>query len=371
MNRKRILIIENSTHITGALKAVVHTAIDLQAHFDFVFVLPKDSKGVSWVRTMGFKTIYELPMRELSRNFFPLVTYLPLLLVNGVRLWRIIIAEKIDLIHNNDLYNLLPVIATRWGRKVPYVCHIRFLPNKFPKLLFSFWLTMHLRYSQKIICVSKHLVSMLPLHSKITVIYDGLPRQESYAEKLVTENRIMYLGNIIKGKGQEYAVEAFAKIATRYPNWKIRFVGGDMGLKKNALFKQQLMAICDERHLVHQVEWKGFTDNVEVEYKTATIALNFSESESFSLTCLEALFFGCPIVATRSGGPAEIIDDQETGYLVPLGNINRMAEAMEDLMANEEKRIAFAKAGRDKVRARFSKENTSHQLERLYNELWH
>jgi len=367
----RILIIENSTHITGALKAIVHTAIDLQAHFDFVFVLPNASKGVSWVRTMGFKTIYELPMRELSRNFFYLITYFPLLFANGVRLKRILKAEKIDLIHNNDLYNMLPVIVAQWGRKVPYVCHIRFLPDKFPKLLFSTWLSIHLRYSQKIVCVSKHLASTLPSHSKITVIYDGLPRQELYAEKLMTENRIVYLGNIIKGKGQDYAIAAFAKIAKRYPNWKIRFVGGDMGLKKNALFKLQLMAICEERNLGRQVEWKGFTDDIEAEYKMAAIALNFSESESFSLTCLEALFFGCTIVATRSGGPSEIIDDHETGYLVPLGDINRMAEAMEDLMANEEKRIAFAKAGRNKVRARFSKDNTSHQLERLYNRLWH
>lgn len=371
MNRKRILIIENSTHITGALKAIVHTAVDLHAHFDFVFVLPKASKGVSLVRTMGFKTIYELPMRELSRNFFYLITYFPFLFANGVRLKRIINEEKIDLIHNNDLYNMLPVIATGWGSKVPYICHIRFLPDKFPKLLFSTWLSIQLRYSQKVICVSKHLASKLPAHSKINVIYDALPRQESYAEKLMTENRILYLGNIIKGKGQDYAVEAFAKIATRYPNWKIRFVGGDMGLKKNVLFKQQLMAICEERNLGRQVEWKGFADDVEAEYKTAAIALNFSESESFSLTCLEALFFGCTVVATCSGGPAEIIDDHETGYLVPLSDINRMAEAMGDLMANEEKRRAFAAAGRNKVRARFSKENTSHQLERLYNGLWH
>lgn len=371
MNRKRILIIENSLHITGALKAIVHTAIDLQADFDFVFVLPKASKGVSWVRTMGFKTIYELPMRELSRNFFSLVTYLPLLLVNGVRLKRILNAEKIDLIHNNDLYNLLPVIAIRWGRKVPYVCHIRFLPDKFPKLLFSTWLSIHLRYSQKVICVSKHLASTLPPHSKINVVYDVLPPGESYPEEVIEKNRLVHLGNIIKGKGQEYALKAFAKIAVRYPNWKIRFVGGDMGLVKNALFKQRLVAMCEEMNLSSQVEWHDFTDDVEVEYKAAAIALNFSESESFSLTCLEALFFGCTVVATRSGGPAEIIDDQETGYLVPLGDINRMAEAMEDLMASEEKRRTFAKAGRNKVRARFSKENTSQQLKRLYNGLWH
>lgn len=302
MSKKRILIIENSTHVTGALKSIVHSSIELIQNFDFIFVVPKRSKGISWVRNKGIKTIYELPMQELSKDFFSLVLYFPRLIINATRLKRIINEERIDLVHSNDLYNMLPVIANRFGRKVPYICHIRFLPDKFPKILFSTWINIHLRYSHQVICVSKHLASALPKHSKISIIYDGLPQGVFHYEKLTIDTRMVYLGNIIQGKGQEYAVKAFAKIAGRYPNWKIRFVGGDMGLKKNALFKLQLMAMCEESNLNSQIEWKTFTDDVEIEYKTASIALNFSESESFSLTCLEALFFGCPVIATRSGG---------------------------------------------------------------------
>jgi L-malate glycosyltransferase len=369
MNKKKILIVENSTHITGALKAIVHSAVDLSWHFEFIFVVPKDSKGKSWVDNMGFKTIYELPMRELRKDFFSLLLYFPMLIINVVRFNRIIAKERIDLVHSNDLYNMLPVIVTRFGRRVPYICHIRFLPDKFPKALFLTWLKIHLRCSRQIVCVSQHLERSLPKNSKISVIYDGLPRAESYNEKMTISNRILYLGNIINGKGQEHALKAFAKIATRWPTWKIRFVGGDMGLRKNMAFKQSLKAMCKQNNLEGQVEWCGLTDDVELEFKTAAIALNFSESESFSLTCLEALFFGCPVIATQSGGPAEIINNEETGFLVPLGDINKMADAIENLIMNEEKRKRLAENGRKHVRMKFSKENTTNKLEVLYKEL--
>lgn len=369
MSKKRILIIENSTHVTGALKSISRSSFDLRNDFEFVFVLPKGSKGRAWVESRGFKTIYELPMREIRKSIVALILYLPMLLINAVRLRSIIKKEQIDLVHNNDLYNMLPVMATDLGKCVPYITHVRFLPGKFPPKLFLGWLNFHLRYGQRVVCVSEHLRSQLPYHSKIEMIYNELPLEENYPPSLESTHRMLYLSNIIRGKGQEFAVEAFSKIAKQYPDWKLRFVGGDMGLRKNKDFKRELIETCEQKGITNQVEWHDFTNDVEREYKTAAVTLNFSESESFSLTCLEAQFFGCSVIATRSGGPAEIINHEETGFLVPLGDINAMVVAMDSLMANEEKRKNFAANGRRMVREKFSLQNTSYRLKELYNEV--
>jgi L-malate glycosyltransferase len=367
MKRKRILIIENSIHVTGALKSITHTCYDLKNSFDFIFVLPRHSKGRSFVESQGFLVIYELPLLELSRKLSSWLFYIPMLLINAFRLKRIIRKENIRLIHVNDLYNLLPITVRITGQYIPYICHVRFLPNRFPKKLFSFWLNAHAKYAQYIICVSNFLKEKIPDNPKIKMIYDGHPSMEQHPYPLSKSETLLYLSNIIRGKGHEYAVEAFSQLAVSYPTWKLRFVGGNMGLPKNSEFKKELISICEQKGISDQVEWIDFVQDVEKEYKSASIFLNFSESESFSMTCVEAQFFGCPVIATRSGGPAEIVIDHQTGFLIPKRDINSMVSAMHTLMKDDSLRTTFAENGRKIVRQRFSVSDASNQLQQLYN----
>jgi glycosyltransferase involved in cell wall biosynthesis len=366
MKKPVVLIIENSTHITGALKSIVRTSEDLNEYYKFVFVLPRHSQARTWVESKGFH-VHELPMIELSRRPRSLLMYFPVLLWNTFRLRKIIRKERASIVHNNDLYNLLPVTLAFMGMKIPYINHIRFLPEKFPAWLFNYWLRLHIKYAHAIICVSGHLRKQLPALDKIKMIYNELPATEKHEKSLPAGNTILYLSNVIRGKGQNFAIKAFAKIAPLHPSWKLRFVGGDMGMEKNKKFKEELKAAIQYYQIESQIEWSDFSDDVESEYKKAAFAINFSESESFSITCLEAQFFGCPIIATRSGGPAEIIVDGQTGFLVPVGDIKTMVEAMQKLIDDHPLRVTFAAHGKVHVREKFSVQNTSYQLKTQYD----
>src|SRR5688572_29221658 len=187
MSKPRIAIIENSIDVTGALKTITRIAIDLREFYSFQFIIPSNSAGRSWVEAKGFDTITELPMKEISRRFSSWVLYIPFLLVNGIRLNRYLKRNSIKLIHLNDLYNLLPLMIRLLGNRTPYVCHIRFLPDKFPPLLFNFWLKLHLRFASKIIAVSQSVLNQLPVHSKLTIIHNELPEEERYQEKRTIE----------------------------------------------------------------------------------------------------------------------------------------------------------------------------------------
>lgn len=366
-----ILIIENSIDVTGALKSIVRTTYNLKEKFDFHFIIPSKSRSKKWISEKGFSGIYELPMRELRRRVSSVILYLPALLLNTIRLKRIVRNKKIDFIHVNDLYNLLPVALRFLGMKIPYACHIRFMPDKFHSKLFNFWLNLHLKYADSIIVVSKAVMKNMPPHPKLMVIYDELPGEEEYHEEVTSdlkENQFtfLYLANYIQGKGQNFAIEAFAQISTEMPNWKLRFVGGDMGINKNKRFRSQLVERTKELGLFEKTEWIGFVEEVEQEYKRADVILNFSESESFSITCLEASFFGRPVIATNCGGPAEIIENGITGYLVANRNIEEMISAMRILANNSELRIKMGTMGKESVRTRFGVENTSRRLESMY-----
>ena len=146
----------------------------------------------------------------------------------------------------------------------------------------------------------------------------------------------------------------------------MRFVGGDMGLQKNKDFKQYLIAHAISLGLGAQVEWHAFAEKISQEYLNAAIVLNFSESESFSLTCLEALFYGRPVIATRSGGPSEIIDHNESGILVDVKDVTAMAKAIDDLISSPEKRELMSRTAYERVRKKFSHENTVQKLGEVY-----
>lgn len=364
-----VLIVENSIDITGALKSIVRTCMYNAVDFDFIFLLPEKSKASLWLKEQGFKQVEYLPMLELSKSFKSFIYYFPVLISNTWKLKKIVKHYKVDLIHNNDLYNLLPVSLLIFGVKIPYITHIRFLPNRFPKPLYLFWVRIHLFFSENIIAVSNYLADSLPKSSKIHTIYNELPielTQDPIFKPVHRERVFLYLSNYIQGKGQDYAIKAFASASDHLQEWKLRFVGGDMGLEKNLVYKRKLLSLSKELGVENKIEWQGFTNDVETEYKQAEIVLNFSESESFSLTCLEAIYFGTPVIATKSGGPAEIIVHGKSGYLVENKDIQGMSDAMKVLAKNDKLRREVNLLGPSLMEEKFNPQRTSKRLSDLY-----
>ena len=141
-----------------------------------------------------------------------------------------------------------------------------------------------------------------------------------------------------------------------------------MGLEKNREFKKELIEMSERLHLKDSVAWGDFSEKISDEYLAATFVLNFSESESFSMTCLEAMFYGRPVIATRSGGPSEIIDQNESGILVDLQDTSAMANAIDYLIRNPLIREQMAKFAYTRVREKFSFENTISKLGEVYQE---
>jgi glycosyltransferase involved in cell wall biosynthesis len=366
MKKPAVLIIENSVDVTGALRAILRSSAALSPYFRFVFVVPSGAAVKDEIRAYGFDAIFELPMRELNRSLVRWMIYLTALILNSLRLKRIVTKERIRLIHNNDLYNLLPVGLRMVGSPTPYVCHVRFLPDKFPAPLFHFWQAVHFKFSDSIIPVSRCLMEQLRPSAKLRLVYDSCPAPKHAAER-TRQKVILYVGQVIRGKGQDFALHAFSQLAAAYPEWILRFVGGNMGLSKNKLFMDELKDTARALQIEDRVQWQGFVSDVEAEFRRCAFALNFSESESFSMTVLEALSFGCPVVASRCGGPEEIIVHGQTGFLVPNRDIKAMSDAMEKLMTDERLRNSFSVRGEADVRSRFNEGQTADLLRACYS----
>lgn len=368
-DKQRILILENAIDVTGGLKSILNSIKALSTDFEFIVALPVNSRCANYTRDQGFKVV-ELPFRELNKSVLSIIVYLPALIVNTVKLKRLVKELDISLIIANDFYNLLPCCYRFFRGKVPYICFVRFMPDRFPKVLVAIWEYCHQKFARKVIAVSDAVKRKLKI-AKAEVIYEGLPEIYSTLNKPAhtqpsETHTLLYLSNYIEGKGHTFALQSFKRLAESHPNWKLRFVGGDMGTRKNREYKQFLVKQAIEWEIQDQVEWIGFTEDIRHEYLLADIVLNFSNSESFSLTCLEAMAAGRAVISTDSGGPAEIIENNESGILVPVGDVVSMTAAMEKLINNPELRAAMGDKAFYHVRRKFNIDDTIGKLRAVY-----
>jgi glycosyltransferase involved in cell wall biosynthesis len=359
-NQKKpvILIVDNSISFTGAFKCALTEATLLRNQYTFIFVVPDGSRVVPVLQQSGF-VYYELPFTEVGKSFQKLMIYGPRLLQNAIRLKSILKKEKVELLQVNDFYNLLGVAVKLLGYKAKLITYVRLLPHAVPAPLRKLWIRLAHRYADAVVAVSDAVLYQLPHSVKNMRIYDAVVLTEKQPAKNSTSDHFLhflYLGNYIRGKGQDYAIRAFRKVLSEQSNVKLTFVGGDMGLQKNKVFKRELEHFATEHNLTHAVTFKPFANDIEKEIKEADVVLNFSEGESFSMTCAEASYYGVPVIATRSGGPQEIIVHQKTGLLVDNKNVEAMYEAMLTLARNPQLRQRYGIAASAYVKETFSKD---------------
>lgn len=372
MKKPLILVVDNSRAVTGALNAMRHATGPLQEQFAFEYVVPTGSTARTVLTQDGY-AVHELPFVEISRRKGDLLRYGPMLLLNGWRLYRLAKRQGASLIHLNDFYNLTGYVAKvlSLGR-LRVVTHVRFLPQSLVQPLARTWKWLGEQFADQVLCVSEAVRRYFGPAQKVRVLFDPLPGRESHPVPVVPAVRpdgtvqLLYLSNYIQGKGQDMAVQAFQPAFAQNPNLRLTFVGGDMGLEKNREFRQQLEATVQAVGLGMAVTFQGFGTDVEAAIKQADILLNFSESESFSLTCLDALYFGTPLIASDCGGPAELFENGVSGLLVPNKDVPAMTQAISKLAADPDLRQRFAAAGRAFVRHKFRPESTFQQLGAVY-----
>lgn len=362
-----ILIIDNSIAFTGALKCALNEALTFKDKHRFIFVLNYQSSQVKLLKENGLK-VYTLPMVEIKKSVPVLLLYPLMLLRNTWLLHKIIKDEHVDVLQANDFYNLLGAMVKKTGFKGKLITYVRFLPSVMPGVLRRIWIKQAVKHSHKVIAVSDAVLKQLPQKDNVTRVYDPVQLTENMpaaTDDNTDTISLLYLSNYIQGKGQEYALEAFIKAYKQNDKLRLTFMGGDMGLEKNKAFKAELQKKVRRLKLEEIISFAPFNSNVEQSIKAADIVLNFSQAESFSMTCLEAAYYGTPLIATCCGGPEEIIDDGKTGIIVPLTDTDAMADAILKLAADKQLRDEYATAGKAYVREKFSIKNYIQEFEQV------
>lgn len=117
------------------------------------------------------------------------------------------------------------------------------------------------------------------------------------------------------------------------------------------------------------VSFLGMRHDVPELLRQLDIFVLSSTTEGISLTLLEAMATGLPVVATNVGGNPEVVIDGETGFIVPPKNPDEMARKLSFLINDVNLRKQMGKKGRERVFAQFSIKETARKYEKLYREV--
>jgi sugar transferase (PEP-CTERM/EpsH1 system associated) len=174
--------------------------------------------------------------------------------------------------------------------------------------------------------------------------------------------RAIHVARLNPVKDQATLLCAIPRILASVPAFTLDIVGD--GPERAAL--EQL---ATELRIADRVRFLGFRDDIAARLADAGVFVLSSRSEGVSLTLLEAMAAGLPIVATHVGGNPEVVDVDRTGLLVPSGDPNALADAVIRVMTDPELAIRFGRAGRARAEQQFDVRGVAATYEALYLEL--
>jgi glycosyltransferase involved in cell wall biosynthesis len=177
----------------------------------------------------------------------------------------------------------------------------------------------------------------------------------------------VFTGRLLRGKGLEILIEAFARLAPEHPDAHLVILGSGAGQVLSV--EDTLRSDVARRDLAQRVTFTGRVENVE-EYLRACDLFAFpSLYEGLPHSPLEAAAAGLPAVASRTGGIPDVVVHGQTGLLVEPGDIDGVTAALRTLLSDVALRERFGRAARELALERFSLTAVSARYQDVFERL--
>ncbi|HZN08759.1 MAG TPA: glycosyltransferase family 4 protein [Pyrinomonadaceae bacterium] len=172
------------------------------------------------------------------------------------------------------------------------------------------------------------------------------------------------IGELRTLKRHDDFIRAAARVVSQFPETHFVLAGVDTSHSSDV--HKHLEQLVVETGLKERFRFLGWVEEAEKLLSAIDVFVSASETESFGLAIAEAMAAGTAVVATATEGAREVIDDQETGLLVPIGDVGRIAESIALLLSDGERRRQIATCAREAVNTRFSLTRMVDEIEQIY-----
>lgn len=177
--------------------------------------------------------------------------------------------------------------------------------------------------------IKRKVEEYIGTNHRVEVFYNPCPTINSITPFEKRKKEILFAGTLNANKGYADLIRGFAKIANKYPDWKVVFAGN--GEMENAKSLAQSLGIES------QCDFLGWVNGEQKDaaFRRASILCLASYQEGFPMAVLDAWAYAVPVVTTPAGGLIDIIKDNETGLLFGAGDINKMAENLDRIISDD------------------------------------
>lgn len=371
----RVLFISDLVGWGGSTHSLVNMISSLPSNITPTVLLSGKGEVYNALNDMGIECIVRKYVndivftswhpRSIFNNFIHLLKYI---ILNRVCVNKVSkkLKGKVDIVHSNtSAVSIGNAIASRIGAK--HVWHIREFIDLFLncKILGGRdSLKREIHSADSVICISHSLVSHWKLDGKknVFVLWNAVRHKTDIVYNKVKSNYFLFCcGYLNDFKGADYATRVFCR-SSLFNSYKLRFVGAyDEG------YKMKLLSIAKEYGAESSLEFLGFQDEsqIKVLMSNATAFLQCSLIEGLGRTVIEAMFYGCPVIARNNGGTVDFVSDGINGFLYDTEE-----ECIEKIkyVASNDVSSMILKAQETAIEG-FSIEDYGMKIERLYQDV--
>lgn len=261
--------------------------------------------------------------------------------------------------------NVPKIVFTEHGIHYPY-------RKKVKRLLIN---PVLCRLADELVTIAEHTKSNLVKYEnyprkKTRIIYNGI-ELSAFSKSIDIPAKKKSLGIPPDGKvvgmvarldpvkNHVMLLRAFQSAAARLPDSCLMIVG-------DGPMRAELEALSAELGISEKVFFLGARQDIPDLLKTMDIFVLSSFSEGMSITLLEAMAAGLPVIATNVGGNPEVVADGESGYLVSNDDAKGLSQRLLSLLKDEKTRGEMGRAGRQRAERHFSLQHTVNRYTRLY-----
>jgi glycosyltransferase involved in cell wall biosynthesis len=290
--------------------------------------------------------------------------------------------ERIEIVHAHLArdYSLaaLAVRLSRMRAKLVLTRHVLFPINRLHKFLLPRE-TVFIAVSGAV--QNQLLEQRIVSAESVKLVYNGIDTRRfadvrrtfdrrTFLEKLELSPDRRYVGivgEITPHKGQIDFVRAAALVAEKHLDVDFLIVGRDSAAGEEHL--AELKKLIDELDLTARVKLLGWFDDVAEILCAFDVFVSASRVEPFGLVIVEAMAAGLPVVATKSEGAQEILNEGETGKLVSIGDAQNIANAVSFFLENKEAAQTTGRRAEIAARENFDLARMITETEKVYADL--
>lgn len=311
---------------------------------------------------------------RLSRPLQAPINMLKALIVRTSGWCIFLLQQRIRLVHINNACGYdHDLMFAAWLLRIPCVVHERGIQPSLPPAtqFFSNRIDRIITISD---AVNRNLLNKGISPEKLLRIDDGIDTSRLTQLTPVEELRntwkipagvpvIGIVGNIKPWKGQETVIRAMSRLHSDYPDLRCLVVGS----VSDSIYKECLDRIIDEHHLHKAVTFTGYQKRPTDLISLFDIVIHASvDPEPFGIVLLEAMGKAKPVIATKLGGPLEIVVDGETGYLTRPRDEQELADRIAKLLNDVSTRTRMGRNGQERLLKKYTIQTNISQIEALY-----